>query len=122
MAKQSLSIKLKRAYEPPSPSDGKRILVERLWPRGISKEAAALDLWMKEISPSTELRKWYNHQPERWEDFQEKYRAELSSKPDLVQELLHTCQQGPVTFVFAAHDEKRNSAVVLKDFLENHQS
>ena len=117
MTAQSLVIKLKRAYEPPDASDGKRILVERLWPRGIAKADAALDLWMKDIAPSTELRKWYNHQPERWETFQEKYQQELRGKQEPVDQLLDICRQGPVTFVFAARDEQRNSAVVLRDFL-----
>lgn len=115
---QTKAIKLKRAYEAPEASDGKRILVERLWPRGVSKSEAALDFWMKEIAPSTELRKWYNHQLERWDAFQEKYKAELKQNPEAVSELYRICQHNPVTFVYAARDEHHNSAVVLKDFLE----
>ena len=114
----SRTIKLKRVYEAPESSDGKRILVERLWPRGVSKSYAELDCWLKEIAPSTDLRKWYNHQLDRWEVFQEKYKAELKQNPDAVSELYRICQHHPVTFVYAARDEQHNSAVVLKDFLE----
>ncbi len=112
-------IRLKRVYEPADEADGKRLLVERLWPRGISKEKAALDFWFKELAPSTDLRKWYDHQLARWEGFQEKYQAELTQKPDLLAELFHLWQEAPITLVYAARDEHHNSAVVLKAFLEN---
>ena len=111
------TIHLKRAYEPAEPSDGKRILVERLWPRGITKEAAALDAWAKEVSPSPELRKWYAHDPEKWPAFQERYRAELDANPDAVSALREQIGRGPVTFVYAAKDEERNSAALLRAYL-----
>jgi uncharacterized protein YeaO (DUF488 family) len=110
-------IRLKRAYDTPSRQDGLRILVERLWPRGVSKEKAAIDLWLKELAPSTELRKWFDHDPEKWNDFRKRYRAELKQKGDMLLLLQHRTTEGTVTFVYAAHDEERNSAVVLKDYL-----
>lgn len=113
-----MEIKLKRAYEPPAETDGKRILVERLWPRGLKKEDAALDHWAKEIAPSPELRKWYNHEPDKWPEFQQRYRAELAGNGEAVAALRARCRDGRVTFVFAARDEERNSAVLLKRFLE----
>jgi uncharacterized protein YeaO (DUF488 family) len=112
-------LKLKRAYEAPAKSDGMRILVERLWPRGVSKEAAQIDVWLREISPSTELRKWYGHAPERWPEFQKRYRAELDKLGDVLTLLKYLTQHQTVTFVFAASDEERNSAVVLKAYLED---
>lgn len=117
-----LDIRLKRAYEEPGSSDGRRILVERLWPRGVTREAAALDDWMKDIAPSAELRKWYGHEPDRWPEFQKRYARELANKLALVEELRSQCAAGPVTLIFAARDEARNSAVVLKAVLERAQS
>ncbi len=111
-------IRLKRVYDPPSKSDGRRILVERLWPRGVTKEKAALDVWHKDIAPSPELRKWYGHDPEKWSEFKNKYRRELKSHTKEIKELRETLAQGRVTFVFAARDPERNSAVVWKSFLE----
>ncbi len=111
------TIHLKRAYDPPAPADGRRILVERLWPRGVTKEAAQLDAWVKEISPSPELRKWYAHDPEKWPEFQRRYRAELESNRSGIEELRQAMGTGAVTFVFAAKDPERNSATVLRDFL-----
>lgn len=111
------NIKLKRAYEAPSPDDGTRILVDRLWPRGISKEKAALDQWMKEIAPSTELRKWLNHDPQRWNNFRHRYTEELRQHADLVAELRSLAREGRVTLVYAAHDETRNHAIVLRNAL-----
>jgi uncharacterized protein YeaO (DUF488 family) len=113
-----LDIRLKRAYEAPASDDGRRILVERLWPRGVTKDAAALDEWLKDIAPSAELRKWYSHVPDRWPEFQKRYRQELLKNKSLVEELRMTCEAGTVTLVFAAKDEGRNSAVVLKAVLE----
>jgi uncharacterized protein YeaO (DUF488 family) len=110
-------IRLKRAYDEPSPDDGQRILVERLWPRGLTKERAAVDLWLKDIAPSPELRRWYGHDPARWEEFEERYRAELDANPDRVAELRRRLRHGPVTFVYAARDELHNSALVLRDYL-----
>ena len=115
-------VKLKRTYEVPVSEDGTRILVERLWPRGLTREKAKIDIWLKEIAPSTELRKWYNHIPERWPEFQKRYRAELSKKRDLTKELKRQVDATNVTFVFAARDENRNSAVVLRSFLEEEKN
>jgi uncharacterized protein YeaO (DUF488 family) len=100
-------LRLKRAYEPAAPEDGMRILVDRLWPRGISKEKASLYEWEKEIAPSTELRQWFGHDPERWTEFQRRYRAELRE----------LAKKQTVTLVYGAHDEKHNDAVVLRDVL-----
>lgn len=111
-------IRLKRAYEEPARQDGLRLLVERLWPRGVSKEKAAIDLWLKDLAPSTELRKWFSHDPEKWDEFRKRYWSELEQKGDLLVLLKHRTTEGTVTFVFAASDEERNSAVALKEFLE----
>jgi len=112
-------LRLKRIYEPPSSADGYRVLVERLWPRGVSKESARLDDWLKEIAPSPELRRWYSHEPERWPEFQKRYRAELAGSGELVDQLIAQLQAGDVTLLFAAKDEARNSAVLLKSFIED---
>lgn len=111
-----MSVTLKRAYEDPTPSDGKRILIDRLWPRGLSKERARIDLWLKEVAPSTELRQWFGHDPEKWSEFQKRYRAELKDNPALA-ELKELASQGDVTLVYSAHDEKHNDAVVLHKLL-----
>jgi uncharacterized protein YeaO (DUF488 family) len=111
-------IRLKRAYDKPSPSDGKRILVERLWPRGLTKARAKVDLWLKEVAPSSELRKWYGHEPAKWGEFQRRYRKELSGNKELVKQLRNKVKKGVVTFVYAARDQEHNSAVVLKEFLK----
>lgn len=110
-------IKLKRAYETPSPTDGKRVLVERLWPRGLTKEAAALDEWVKELAPSPALRKWYAHDREKWPEFQTRYRRELAANTQEVDRLGALCAKSDVTFVYAAKDEERNSAIVLSEFI-----
>jgi uncharacterized protein YeaO (DUF488 family) len=115
------TIHLKRAYVDPEPEDGLRILVERLWPRGVTKERAAVDLWLKDVAPSTELRRWFNHDPARWTEFQKRYEAELRSNADVVDELRRKCQGETVTFVYAAHDEEHNAALVLKRHLEHHK-
>ncbi len=109
---------LKRAYEKPSREDGERVLVERLWPRGLTKERAKVDLWMKEIAPSPELRKWFEHDPEKWEAFRKKYWSELRGKSDLVRTLQKKGRQETVTLVYAARDQEHNGAVALKDYLE----
>jgi uncharacterized protein YeaO (DUF488 family) len=111
------NIKLKRAYEKPSPGDGTRILVDRLWPRGISKDKAALDGWMKEIAPSTKLRQWFAHDPNRWEEFRRRYGEELRGHRDLLAELRRVARNGTLTLVYAAHDEAHNDAVVLREVL-----
>ena len=111
-------IKLKRAYEIPSDDDGSRILVERLWPRGVSKAAAAIDHWVKDLAPSHELRRWYGHVPERWPEFRRRYIAELEAADrEALASLKSLCRAGPVTFVFAARDETRNGAVVLRQLI-----
>jgi len=110
-------VKLKRAYEAPAASDGKRVLIDRLWPRGVRKEDAALDLWLKELGPSTELRKWFGHDPARWDEFQQRYRDELRHKPELMGQLRALASQGVVTLVYSAHDEEHNDAVVLRQLL-----
>ena len=113
-----MSIQLKRAYDPLSESDGLRILVERLWPRGVKKSDLKLDEWVKDIAPSTALRKWYNHVPEKWPEFQRRYREELNASPDTIDAFVATIHNQTVTFIYAAKDEKRNSACVLKGYLE----
>jgi uncharacterized protein YeaO (DUF488 family) len=110
-------VKLKRVYEKPSPDDGCRVLVERLWPRGLTKERAAVDLWLKDLSPSAELRKWFGHDPERWEEFQQRYQRELREKQSALEELREKARGETVTLVYAARDEERNSARILAEFL-----
>lgn len=110
-------VKLKRAYERPEAEDGFRVLVDRLWPRGVSKEDAALDQWMKEIAPSTDLRKWFDHDPVRWEEFCRRYADELHENAELVAQLRKLAHDGPVTLVYSAHDEAHNDAIVLRDVL-----
>jgi uncharacterized protein YeaO (DUF488 family) len=110
--------KLKRAYEEPSSEDGLRVLVERLWPRGVKKEDAKIDLWLKEIAPSTELRKWFGHDPARWGEFQKRYQAELAEKRDQVRSLREQGREGTVTLIYAARDEEHNGALVLKQVLQ----
>ena len=113
-------IHLKRVYEPPSTNDGFRILVERLWPRGLSKSRAQVDLWLKDIAPSPQLRTWYGHELAKWQEFQRRYRAELQTNA-AVGQLQQLQQDKPIiTFVYAAHDTEHNSALVLKTFLEEH--
>ena len=114
-----MNIHVKRIYDPPSPEDGHRVLVDRLWPRGITRARAAIDLWLQEIAPSPELRQWYAHDPERWGEFQIRYRQELEERPEAVATLLEFAQRGPLTLLFAARDEERNSAVLVKRFLED---
>ena len=110
-----LPIFLKRAYEAPSVEDGKRILVERLWPRGLKKEKARLDEWLKEAAPSTELREWYGHDPTKWLEFKKRYWKELETKKDVVLKLAKEAQEQKVTFVFGSKEEKLNNANALKE-------
>lgn len=121
MAKQNTAnaIKLKRVYEPPQGSDGTRILIDRLWPRGIKKTDAAIDRWLKEIAPSADLRRWFGHRPERWPEFRRRYLAELQRRAELVEEIRNAAREGPVTLVYAARDEAHNDAVVLKELLDD---
>ncbi len=114
----SVNVKIKCAYEQPVKEDGMRILVDRLWPRGLTKEKAAIDIWLKEIGPSTELRKWFGHDPKLWTKFREKYLAELKGRGDLIDVIKEAAHRGPVTLIYAARDEKHNEALVLKQMLE----
>jgi uncharacterized protein YeaO (DUF488 family) len=113
-----MNIKIKRAYEQPDKDDGKRILVDRLWPRGLTKEQARVDLWLKEIAPSTELRKWFGHDPDKWKRFRGRYETEISHKDDLINMLKRQAGEGTITLIYAARDERHNEALVLKQFLE----
>jgi uncharacterized protein YeaO (DUF488 family) len=113
-----MTIKLKRVYAEPSPSDGTRILVDRLWPRGLTKEKAALDLWLKEVAPSNELRKWFSHNPAKWPEFKTRYRAELKQNPDQLATLKQATAKGTATLLFGAKDEEHNEAIVLKELLD----
>jgi uncharacterized protein YeaO (DUF488 family) len=110
-------IRIKRAYESPARGDGRRILVERLWPRGMKKESLQADAWMKEVAPSTELRKWFDHRVERWDKFRQRYRDELDSNPDAWQPIVDAARRGTVTLLYSAHDTVHNGAVVLCDYL-----
>jgi len=111
------NIKLKRAYEPATRGDGTRILIDRLWPRGISKERAAIDKWMKDIAPSTELREWFGHDPSRWSEFRSRYATELRQKVGLLSELRSLARRGAVTLIYSARDGLHNDAVVLRNAL-----
>ena len=110
-----MNIRIKRVYEQPSHEDGKRILVDRLWPRGLSKEKASVDLWLKDIAPSTELRKWFDHDPSKWAEFKQRYLHELKDNSEAVQVLKDELKQGQVTLVYAAKDEEHNDALVLQE-------
>lgn len=112
-------IQLKRVYKTPSRKDGLRILVDRLWPRGLTKERAAVDLWLKDVAPSTALRKWFGHEPAKWQEFQARYRKELREKQDSLQLLKKKSKDHTVTLVYGARDEEHNEALVLKRFLED---
>jgi uncharacterized protein YeaO (DUF488 family) len=112
-------IQLKRAYEKSSSKDGERVLVERLWPRGLTKRKAAVDLWLKDVAPSPELRKWFGHDPAKWKQFAQRYRKELRGANESVELLRRKAKHGTVTLVYAARDEKHNGALALKRFLEH---
>jgi uncharacterized protein YeaO (DUF488 family) len=111
-------IRIKRVYEPPAPEDGSRILVDRLWPRGISKTNAKIDLWLKEIAPSNELRKWYNHDPEKWAEFKKRYYREVEERPESFAPLLSLVKDKEVTLLYSSKELKINNAVALKAYLE----
>jgi len=113
-----MTITIKRAYDPPTAGDGKRILVDRLWPRGLTKEKLKVERWMKEIAPSNELRKWIHADPSKWAGFEERYFRELESHADLVAELRAMARAGTLTLVYSAKDEVRNNAAALKKYLE----
>jgi uncharacterized protein YeaO (DUF488 family) len=113
-----MTIKIKRIYEAPGPEDGTRILVDRLWPRGMKKENAHINLWLKDVAPSTELRKWFGHDPGRWSGFKTKYMEELKLKKDDLSIIRHAASEGPVTLLYAARDEQHNEAVILQELLK----
>jgi uncharacterized protein YeaO (DUF488 family) len=113
-----MNIKIKRAYDQPGKDDGVRILVDRLWPRGLTKEKARIDLWLKEIAPSTELRKWFAHDPGKWKSFRGRYETEIRHNDDLFKVLKQKASEGTITLVYGARDQKHNEALVLKQFLE----
>jgi uncharacterized protein YeaO (DUF488 family) len=112
-------ISIKRVYEPASENDGIRVLVDRLWPRGVRKEAAAVELWLKEAAPSKTLRQWFNHEPEKWEAFKARYFAELDANPQGLVPLLAALQRGKVTLVYASRDEEHNQAVALREYISS---
>jgi uncharacterized protein YeaO (DUF488 family) len=114
---KQFDVRIKRAYLPPSPEDGTRILVDRLWPRGLRKWDAAIDRWLKDLAPSTELRRWFDHDPSRWDEFCQRYRAELAGRAELLDELRTIARKGQLTLVYAAGDELHNDAIVLRDLL-----
>lgn len=111
-------IQLKRVYEAVAPADGERYLVERLWPRGIRKDALALHAWVRDVAPSTELRQWFQHDPARWHEFRQRYFAELEANPTAWLPLLEAAHRHTVTLVYSTHDTEHNNAVALKDFLD----
>jgi uncharacterized protein YeaO (DUF488 family) len=111
------NVKIKRAYEPSKTSDGIRVLVDRLWPRGLNKRKAAIDIWMKDIAPSTDLRKWFGHDPGRWPEFRTRYRAEINRRPGQLRQLRAIARKGPVTLVYSARDESHNDAIVLRSVI-----
>ncbi len=113
-----MNVLIKRVYEMPDETDGKRILIDRLWPRGLTKEKARIDLWLKEIAPSTGLRQWFGHDPGKWPEFQQRYQKELEVNKAVVANLRRELERGHITLVYGAKDEKHNDAVVLKAYLE----
>ena len=113
-------IRLKRVYEPASPEDGWRVLVERLWPRGVSKEKAALDSWCKEVAPSPELRIWFSHDPGKWDEFRTKYDRELDANLQIVKILAGKSARGTITFVYSSRDSEHNNAMALREYIEKH--
>jgi len=116
-AARGFDIKLKRVYEPPSRGDGVRVLVDRLWPRGLTKEAVAADRWLRDLAPSTELRRWFGHDPQRWAEFRRRYARELREQSEALDELRSLARKGRVTLLFAARDEAHNDAVVLRELV-----
>ena len=111
-------IQIKRAYDPPAPEDGARLLVDRLWPRGVRRETLQLEGWLKDVAPSDELRRWFGHDPARWDEFRRRYESELDGKPETWQPILELSHRGTITLLFGAHDGEHNNAVALKMYLE----
>ncbi len=114
-----MKVQIKRVYEEPKETDGTRILVDRLWPRGLKKENARIDLWLKDIAPSNELRKWFGHEPAKWSEFQKRYKDELREHAEQLTQLKQEAKKGPVTLLYGAHDEEHNQAVVLEKTLKS---
>jgi uncharacterized protein YeaO (DUF488 family) len=117
--RKRITIRIKRVYEEPAETDGRRVLVDRVWPRGLSKEQAKVDVWLKDIAPSTELRRWYGHDPDKWSEFKTRYAAELEANPARVAALLAEVRAGSVTFLYGSREGRRNNAVALKEYLES---
>lgn len=117
-----MKVEIKRIYDPPAPADGWRVLVDRVWPRGMSKERARIDEWWKEIAPSDGLRRWFGHDPERWPEFRRRYALELEQKGPLIVELLARAKKEKITLLFAARDAERNNAVVLREILQQRKT
>lgn len=115
----AMTLRIKRAYEPPSADDGKRILVDRLWPRGLSREKALIDVWLKEVAPSAELRRWFGHKPERWDEFRSRYFAELDGRPDEVARLREEARGARATLVYGAKDSEHSNAKALLEYLRD---
>ena len=113
-----MPIFLKRVYDEIEPNDGKRILVDRLWPRGVRKDSSKIDEWIKEISPSNELRKWYAHDPDKWNQFKEKYWKEIENQKEILLKLAKDCREGKITLLYSTKETRYNNAVALKEFLE----
>ena len=113
-----MAIRVKRIYQPPEPADGYRLLVDRLWPRGVSRESACLDAWMREVAPSSELRRWSGHDASRWQEFKRRYAIELDTRQNLVAEIFSLARDRPVTLLYSAHDSDRNQAVALAEYLD----
>jgi uncharacterized protein YeaO (DUF488 family) len=113
-----MSIELKRAYDPPAESDGRRILVDRFWPRGVTRERLRIEAWRKDLAPGDALRKWFGHDPAKWDEFRQRYAREVGQRPDTLEELVETARAGRVTLVFGARDSEHNHAVALKELLE----
>ena len=119
MNSKRITIRIKRGYKEPEKADGRRILVDRLWPRGLTKEKAKVDIWVKEIAPSTDLRRWYGHDPDKWTEFKRRYDAELNANSDQVAVILREVQAGVVTFLYSSKEEQWNNAVALKEYIES---
>ena len=113
-----MPIDLKRAYDPPTKNDGRRLLVDRVWPRGIAKDDLQIDAWLKDLAPSTELRKWFGHDPAKWDEFRKRYALELEQRPKALEELVEKARAGRVTLVFSAKDTQHSNAVALRENLE----
>ena len=114
-----MDLRVRRVYEPPSPEDGQRVLVDRIWPRGVSKEVASLSLWLRDVAPSTALRQWFGHEASRWEEFQRRYRTELEENGEAVAQLIGLVKAGRVTLLYGAHDPLHNNAVALAGYIRD---